>query len=160
MFNALHIPYAQTGLLSRLLSDYINGENALRPFYAHRPDMDGIKSAIEIRKKYPNRRKPLHDLLSRQYDGMSKTDRVNENIDLLLNENTFTVCTAHQPNVFTGRLYFIYKIIHAIKTAAYLNRELPHYHFIPVYYMGSEDADINELGEININGENLQWKTP
>ena len=29
----------------------------------------------------------------------------------LADEHTFTVCTAHQPNIFTGHLYFIFKIL-------------------------------------------------
>ncbi len=159
MFNAQHIPYASTGTLSRLLRDYLNREDALKSYYAHTADLNGIKTAIESRKNHPTHRALLHELLLQQYSRVSSSVKVNQNIELLLQENTFTICTAHQPNIFTGRLYFIYKIIHAIKTASYLKLELPQYNFVPVYYMGSEDADIKELGEINFNGEKLQWNT-
>lgn len=147
------------GILSQLLSDYLSGKPEMKSYYAHAADLNGIKAAIEQRKKYPSNRILLHELLTKQYANVSASDKVKENITLLQQENTFTICTAHQPNIFTGRLYFIYKIIHAIKTASHLKKELPNYNFIPVYYMGSEDADLKELGEVSINGEKLQWNT-
>jgi bacillithiol biosynthesis cysteine-adding enzyme BshC len=69
------------------------------------------------------------------------------------------VCTAHQPNIFTGHLYFIYKIVHTIKLADRLDKELPGNKFVPVFYVGSEDADLAELGEVSINGEKYKWQT-
>jgi bacillithiol biosynthesis cysteine-adding enzyme BshC len=67
------------------------------------------------------------------------------------------VCTAHQPNLFTGPLYFIYKILHAIKLANYLKEQLPSFHFVPVFYMGSEDADIEELNHFTVEGKKYEW---
>lgn len=159
MFTAQHIPYAHTGILTKLVTDYLNMNEKIKPFYSHTADLKGIKAAIESRKKYPTNRRLLHDQLLQQYAGVVNTEKVTENIQLLLSEDTFTICTAHQPNIFTGRLYFIYKIIHVIKTADYLKQQLPQYNFVPVYYMGSEDADLQELGEIEINGDKLNWKT-
>ena len=80
-------------------------------------------------------------------------------MNLLLKENTFTVTTAHQPNIFTGPLYFIYKIIHAIQLAAELKKQFPQHNFVPVYYMGSEDADLQEVGSYTLAGETYQWNT-
>src|SRR5439155_6237894 len=82
-----------------------------------------------------------------------------KNIDALLSTDTFTVTTAHQPNILTGPLYFIYKILHAIKLAEHLKTSLPQYHFVPVYYMGSEDADLDELGHIHLDGKKMNWNT-
>ena len=84
---------------------------------------------------------------------------VNDNLNLLLKENTFTVTTAHQPNIFTGPLYFIYKIVHAIQLATELKKQFPKHNFVPVYYMGSEDADLQEVGAYNLAGEAYQWNT-
>ena len=36
---------------------------------------------------------------------------------------------------------------------------MPENDFVPVYYMGSEDADLEELGHIYINGVKHQWQT-
>src|SRR5699024_3935377 len=78
---------------------------------------------------------------------------------LLADRNTFTICTAHQPNLFTGYLYFVYKILHAVKLAASLKEQYPHYNFVPVYYMGSEDNDLEELGTVYLNGKKYWWET-
>ncbi|HWK07123.1 MAG TPA: bacillithiol biosynthesis cysteine-adding enzyme BshC [Puia sp.] len=84
---------------------------------------------------------------------------VRQNIDRLLQDNTFTICTAHQPAIFTGPLYFIYKIIHTIKLADELAKKYPQNQFVPVFYMGSEDADLEELGKIYLDQEKLVWDT-
>ncbi|MEI8052828.1 MAG: bacillithiol biosynthesis cysteine-adding enzyme BshC [Bacteroidota bacterium] len=158
-FSSSYHSYNSTGLFSKLVVDYIAGNEKIRDYYSHRPDIDGIKLAIADKKKSTLNRELLYSELVKQYDGLVTSDKVSHNIVSLLNENTFTICTAHQPNIFTGHLYFIYKIVHAIKLADELNGILKDYHFVPVYYMGSEDADLNELGEVTIDGEKHQWQT-
>ena len=158
-FSAQFIGYNQTGYFGRLITDYISGENSLKDFYEHPASLNGIKGSIAEKKKSSIDRKLLVTELKKQYVSVSFNKKTAENIESLLSENTFTICTAHQPNIFTGHLYFIYKIIHAIKLSDFLNEQLPAYKFVPVYYMGSEDADLGELGEININGEKYKWDT-
>ena len=36
---------------------------------------------------------------------------------------------------------------------------MPENDFVPVFYMGSEDADLEELGHVYINGIKHEWKT-
>lgn len=158
MFAAEYLPYHQTNAFSKIALDYLSNAGELQPFYSHRPTIEGIKKTIEEKKQQPVNRKVLAEILKEQYQQISTTDAVKKNIESLLSENTFTVCTAHQPNLFTGPLYFIYKILHTIKLAAYLKKELPQYHFVPVYYMGSEDADFAELNHTYIDGKKIEWK--
>ncbi len=158
-FTAQHLPYRNTGAFSSIILDYLEGNPLLRDFYAHPLSLVGIDAAIKERKQYSGNRSLLHNELQQQYQLVSTTDVVRKNIASLLKENTFTICTAHQPNIFTGHLYFIYKIIHAIKLADELNIAKPDCHFVPVYYMGSEDADLEELGEVVINGKKYEWQT-
>ncbi len=154
-----HIEYQQTKSFSNLVVDYLDGNEALKPFYKFESNLAGIQAAIESRTVTNTNRKLLVDVFSKQYENYNASEKTKKNIELLLKENTFTICTAHQPNIFTGQLYFIYKIIHAIKLADDLNNKMSNNHFVPVYYMGSEDADLNELGEIEINGKKLKWQT-
>ena len=154
-----HIEYQQTKSFSNLVVDYLSGDEALKPFYKFEPNLAGIEAAIESRKQSKTNRTLLVDVFNKQYEKYTTSEKTQKNISLLLKENTFTICTAHQPNIFTGQLYFIYKIIHAIKLADDLNNQFPNNHFVPVYYMGSEDADLNELGEIEIDGKKLKWQT-
>ncbi len=157
--NTQQLPYRQTGSFSKIILDYIDRAEQLDPFYLHTPDVDGIKEAISVRKKFTTDRKALTEILTLQYSAIDALPQVKKNIELLLSAQTFTLCTAHQPNIFTGHLYFIYKILHTIKLAAYLNTSLPENNFVPVFYMGSEDADLEELGHIYINGQKYEWET-
>ena len=158
-YTSQWISYARTNAFSALAIDYLNQQEFLLSFQQHTPDIKGIAKAIEIRKKNSPNRTLLVETLKDQYKQISASEKVKNNIELLASPNTFTICTAHQPNLFTGYLYFIYKIVQAIKTANELNSKFPEYRFVPVYYMGSEDNDLEELNRINLNGEKLIWET-
>lgn len=158
-FSSTYLSYRQTNSFSAIAVDYVENGEALKSFYEHKADLAGIQQAITRRKQFATGRKLLVDHLNRQYSGITTDEKMQQQINSLLQENTFTITTAHQPNIFTGHLYFIYKILHAIKLAEDLARQFPENNFVPVYYMGSEDADLEELGEVNINGQQYRWGT-
>ncbi len=153
-----YISYDKTGYFSKLVIDYLNSAPQLQPFYNFPPTIDGLKQSINQRKKFKHR-KVLVETLQQQYEGLNVHEKTNANLQSLLNENTFTVTTAHQPNIFTGPLYVVYKVFHAIKLAEDLQQQLPQYNFVPVYFMGSEDADLEELNNITINQRKYVWET-
>jgi bacillithiol synthase len=154
-----HIHYADTGSFSKLVVDYLAGSEQLSSFYKYSADVNGIKKAIEDRTHFNYDRTTLVAALNAQYKNVQLSEKVAGNLSLLLNTNTYTVTTAHQPNIFTGPLYFIYKILHAIKLAETLKQSFPDNDFVPVYYMGSEDADLDELGHFTVAGKRYEWKT-
>ena len=96
----------------------------------------------------------LVEELSQQYSLIETTDSVTCNIQSLLHENTFTVATGHQLCLFTGPLYFIYKIITTINLSEQLKLEYPEYNFVPIYWMASEDHDFDEVNHIHLFWEN------
>ncbi len=154
-----YLPYRQTGYFSKIITDYLTADEKLHPFYSHPVSIAGIKAAIEKRRKFKTDRGILVNQLQKQYSVVKVSGKVKANIAALGNENTFTICTAHQPNIFTGHLYFIYKILHAIRLAEELTIAIPGNNFVPVFYMGSEDADLDELGHIYLFGEKYEWNT-
>jgi bacillithiol biosynthesis cysteine-adding enzyme BshC len=156
---ANYLTYQSTGYFSKIVTDYLSQAASLQPFYAYTPDLAGIQQAITARRKFNTPRKLLVEVLQQQYAGLEISEKTKANIVALATENCFTVTTAHQPNIFTGPLYFIYKILHAVKLAADLQEQLPGNQFVPVYYMGSEDADLEELGNITVGGRKLVWET-
>ena len=113
-FHSVYLPYSDTGKFSKIVLDYINGSEELKDFYLYPVNIEGVQSVIEKRKKFPTNRKLLVEQLQLRYKDL-QDNNVNANIEALSDEKTFTVCTAHQPNIFTGHLYFIYKILHTIK---------------------------------------------
>lgn len=158
-FTPEWISYHSTNAFSALANDYLQEQNSLRPFYQFSPDLTGISNAVEARKTFNTDRATLVTTLQAQYAEINTTEKVKRNIEQLASPNTFTVCTAHQPNLFTGYLYFIYKILHAIKLSDELNQAFPQNHFVPVYYMGSEDNDLEELNHIYLGDDKLVWET-
>ena len=156
---AEQVAYPLTGYFSNLVSDYLEANQKLTPFYTHTPDIDGVKAAIAARDSFNTPRIALVNALNKQYETVKASDLVTANIQSLANSKTYTVTTAHQPNLFTGPLYFIYKIAHTIALSRSLEKQVPGAKFVPVYYMGSEDADLDELGFVNIGGQKLVWQT-
>lgn len=160
------LTYQQTGFFSRIITDYLEQAAELSPFYAHPATAEGLSASIATRRKFPTDRKTLVSALEEQYAGMlgdngsvPAAPKVRENIARLAGDDSFTVCTAHQPAIFTGHLYFIYKILHTIRLAEWLKEQHPALHFVPVFYMGSEDADLEELGHVYLGDEKLVWDT-
>jgi bacillithiol synthase len=158
-FTTDRISYTDTASFSTLVTDYIAQENNLSSFIENFPSQKNIEAQIKKKATYTFDRKNLVKSINANYNGINVNPAVQSNIDLLLQENTFTICTAHQPNIFTGHLYFIYKILHTVKLATDLKKLYAAYNFVPVFYMGSEDADLDELGHINIDGEKWEWQT-
>ncbi|HSQ44882.1 MAG TPA: bacillithiol biosynthesis cysteine-adding enzyme BshC [Ginsengibacter sp.] len=158
-FQTQYIPYSATGKFAKIILDYVAGANDLKDFYEHAVNLNGTIASINGRKNFNTNRKLLVEQLQLQYKNLADSGKVKANIDALSNENTFTVCTAHQPNIFTGHLYFIYKILHTIKLADDLKKQLPTYNFVPVFFMGSEDADLEELNHIVVDGKKYVWNT-
>lgn len=151
------LPYSDTGYFSALVTDYLAQHERLQSFYSFAPDINGIEQAITQRDSYKVNRDVLTNTLQHQYRNLEKHEAVERNLELLKEHNTYTICTAHQPNLLTGYLYFIYKIIHAIKLAEELSTKFPDKHFVPVYYMGSEDNDLDELGTFRYEGKKFVW---
>ncbi|MGN6508342.1 MAG: bacillithiol biosynthesis cysteine-adding enzyme BshC [Chitinophaga sp.] len=153
------LPFAGTGFCSPLIADFLAARGPLSNFYEYNPINPDFHKAMLLKAGQPVRRDILADTLYAQYGHMEIREEVRANIGLLQATNTFTICTAHQPNIFTGYLYFVYKILQTVKLAQELQRQYPERHFVPVYYMGSEDADLEELGSINLEGRKLTWDT-
>jgi bacillithiol synthase len=158
-FTAQRVPYQKTGYFSRIITEYLNGNEFLVNFYEHPVSFPGIEGAIVQREAFPTDRNLLVKTLKEQYRDMPERAAVSKNLESLSSKNTFTVTTAHQPAIFTGNLYFIYKILHVIKIADILSARYPNRQFVPVFYMGSEDADLEELGNIYLDNEKLIWDT-
>lgn len=157
--SCIHIPFSSTQLFSKLINDYVEGKGTAIDFVQYAPNVEGYQAAIEGRKLHPIDRVLLVEVLTAQYANMDPKAAVQQHIELLKSDDTFVVTTAHQPNLFSGPLYFFYKIIHAIQLAASLKKQFPQYNFVPVYYMGSEDADLDEVGAFNLDATRYQWST-
>jgi bacillithiol biosynthesis cysteine-adding enzyme BshC len=154
------VEFEKTGSFSPLFLDYLNKKEALAPFYNVFPTIENFQKLIDQREEFPSeKRHTLVKVLLEQYGGLDKTGATEHNIHALGEPNTFTITTGHQLNIFTGPLYFIYKIVTVVNACKKLKAQYPAYNFVPVYWMASEDHDIAEISSFNLFGKKHQWQT-
>lgn len=150
-----------TGQFSPLFLDYLKQKPELRKFYNQFPTVENFKSLIEGKEFSLEKRETLARVLESQYKnaGMTIPEHTKAQIQALKQANTFTVTTGHQLNLFTGPLYFIYKIVSTINLADRLKVAYPEHHFIPVYWIATEDHDFDEINYFKLDGKKYQWQT-
>jgi bacillithiol biosynthesis cysteine-adding enzyme BshC len=155
------IPLEEITGFSSLLKAYLSGKKELTPFFDYSPDVEGFSKAVKAADYSALNRAVLSDTIKEQYRSasISAGERTAENIELLKDKSTFTVCTGHQLCLFTGPLYFIYKIISTINLAEQLKKQFPEHHFVPVYWMASEDHDFAEINHVQVYGKKIEWET-
>jgi len=154
------IPFQKTGYFTKITCDYLDKNKDLREFYNNFPDLKGFRNQIENKRKsfQSNSREVLVNALNQQYINVQTSVKTKANIKLLSNENTFTVATGHQLNLFTGPLYFLYKIVTAINLAEKLKLEFPENNFVPVYWMATEDHDFEEIKFFHYKEKKVSWE--
>ena len=153
------ISFNETGVLKPLIRHYLNRDPDIEPFIDQFPSLEAFATRIKARQNRPIDRDGLVTVLKEQYNGLDISNSTEKNLLSLKNENTFTVTTGHQPCLFTGPLYFVIKILNTIKLANNLNEAYPDFHFVPVYWMGAEDHDFEEVNHFRLYNNFLQWQT-
>ncbi|MCW5909027.1 MAG: bacillithiol biosynthesis cysteine-adding enzyme BshC [Chitinophagales bacterium] len=151
-------PLTETNNLTPLIRDYITGKSELTHLYQYKPHISSFAQAIADKSKSNVNRSVLVEVLQSQYAEIPSFELVKGNIASLADENTFTVTAAHQPCLFHGPLYNVYKIAATIRLAQQLKEAYPQNNFVPVFWLGSEDHDIEELNHAYINGTKIQFE--
>ena len=157
------ISYQNSGYFSKLIVDYLDEKPELRNLYNRFPNLDNFKDQIAEKDLNFNsndkaNRQILVSELEKQYSNVEISDLTKGNIQSLLQPITFTITTGHQLNLFTGPLYFLYKIITTINLCKQLKLEYPTHNFVPIYWMATEDHDFEEINYFNFKNKKIQWK--
>ncbi len=153
------ISYQNSGYFSKLIQDYLDQKPELNSFYNHFPTLENFEKQIaEKQITFDNaNRIPLVETLKKQYQNIEISDATKQNIELLAHQNTFTITTGHQLNLFSGPLYFLYKIISTINLTKELKSKYPTHNFVPIYWMATEDHDFEEINYFNFKGKKFRW---
>ncbi len=156
------INYKNSGYFSKIIIDYLDQKPELKQFYNQFPTIGNFTS--QIKEKSNNfdtddtfKREILVATLEKQYNNISTSEKTSKNIELLKHNTTFTITTGHQLNLFTGPLYFLYKIISTINLSVEMKTKYPNYNFVPVYWMATEDHDFEEINYFNFKGKKFRW---
>ena len=154
------ISYQKSGFFSKLIVDYLDENENLKSLYHRSPKIENFKLQIEEKKRnFPKENRAiLVSSLENQYQQIETSEATKTNIQLLKDENTFTITTGHQLNLFTGPLYFLYKIVSVINLCKKLKKEYPENNFVPIYWMATEDHDFEEINHFNFKGKKISWK--
>ena len=154
------INYQNSGYFSPLMNDYLNQKTELNSLYNHFPTLENFEKQIEEKKINFNgnfKRQTLVEVLKEQYSDLNVSPETLNNIELLNDSNTFTITTGHQLNLFSGPLYFLYKIISTINLTKELKSKYPEYNFVPIYWMATEDHDFEEINYFSFRGKKFHW---
>lgn len=156
------VTYQNSGYFTPIMNDYLDQKSNLSDLYNHFPTIENFEKQIfekanEFNESDGSKRKILTEVLQNQYAKIAISDFTENNIQLLKKESTFTITTGHQLNLFTGPLYFLYKIISTINLTKELKIKYPTYDFVPIYWMATEDHDFEEINYFNFKGKKFRW---
>jgi len=152
------VPFDRVPQFSQKDIAYATANDALRPFFKYPVRLDAFEQVMADKSHDDTKREVLVRVLEEQYAGLETSAAVKKNIRALRQADTFTVTTAHQPSLFTGPLYYIYKIFSAINLAEQLNARYPDRHVVPVFINGGEDHDFEEINHAHIFGKTVTWE--
>ena len=151
------IPFQNIGSIPQLIKDFLNLE--IPQFSSYQFSLQNALSKAEEKSKSfsQDQRNILVEVFNRQLNSLQLTDKQKNNINLLSQENTFTVITGHQLNLFSGPAFFVYKILQTIKTAEFLSQNSDK-NFVPVFWMATEDHDFEEINHFKTSQNFYQIK--
>ncbi len=159
------VEYASLPNFNNLYLDYISSNEddwkKLKPFFnAHFRDNEEFFKVIDEKVQNYNSsryfdKNVLIDILKKQNIDFGGDESTVHNIELLKSDDTFAIVTGQQVGLYTGPLYTILKTITSIKLAKNLKERFPQFNFVPVFWLESEDHDIDEANHIHlINKQN------
>ncbi|MHB1278905.1 MAG: bacillithiol biosynthesis cysteine-adding enzyme BshC [Bacteroidia bacterium] len=147
----------KSGLYSKLVLDYLAKKKELEPFISNWPTREGFHKQIQERANFPVDRENLVKALRRQYSGLEPGTPLEINLKRLEDLNTYTVTTGQQIHVFLGPMYVYWKIVSTIALARKLKQEFPENHFVPVFWMATEDHDFAEIDHLELFSRSFKW---
>jgi len=149
--------FQELGLFNQLIRDYLNGD--VDHLVTNKGGVTGYTRQIEAKfGSYSlEERNLLNEVLTDQYHKVKHHDAVLQNLSKLQLKDAYTVVTGHQLNIFSGPLYFIYKICDVIKTARELSSRFKGVEVVPVFWMAAEDHDFEEIASFHLFGEKYTW---
>lgn len=128
-----------------LVKDFLNHQ--IEGFENSTFSFDNFADQIHLKQNTfeQSNRELLSKAFTSQLSELQLSSKQKKNIESLKSINTFTITTGHQLNLFSGPVFFVYKILQTIKTCTNLREKFPDFNFVPVYWMASEDHDFAEI---------------
>ena len=140
------------------MKKYLSGNK--KDFISYENDLDGYTNKIRSRKDFSLKKESFFQKFFLKQNKSLKNNNIQvENIKKLKFSNTFTITTGHQLCLFTGPIFFIIKILQAIKICKDLENKFSDYNFVPIFFwMATEDHDFEEIKCFNTSKKSFQLK--
>lgn len=152
------IEYQDVSQFSQRDKDYCLNSEIFKDFIQYEFDYSNFPAVIENRKSVATNRALLQRIAKAQYEGLDSSNDTKALLEDLADDNCFTICTAHQPSLLTGPLYYVFKILSAIKLAKRLNADHSDLKIVPVFILGAEDHDFEEVNHFHLFGKTISWE--
>ncbi len=128
---------------------YIEAFEELKDFYElDYHDLNKLSESLGDYSLASSGREGLYKAIAPYNLELNSSQKVKANLEALLEDNCFTICTGQQCGTLTGPLYTIYKAMTAILLADLLNQKGTA-RFVPVFWAASEDHDFAEVNHVN-----------
>ncbi len=121
-------------------------------------DKKSIEKRLIFRGEFEHR-ELLYTLLTEQNKNIILGSESKKNIELLKEKNTVCVTTGHQLTLMGGPLFVTYKILTVVKLVKEYSALFPDHHFVPVFWLASEDHDKAEIDHFTLHGKDFHWET-
>ncbi len=140
---------------SALFRDYCTNYEALSDYFAGDWSRSEARaSAVERAAAFDRDRDTLADVLLRQHAAWGDGEAARAGIEALREPDTAAVVTGQQVGLFTGPIYTILKALSAIQLADRLAEETGR-RVVPVFWLGGEDHDVDEVSRVVALRKNL-----
>ena len=151
------ISLKESNYFSSLMLQYIEQDDQLKPFYNRFPSLENFSIQAEAKLKSYQHRALLVEQVEEQLKDISLTKKQRKNIDLLKSDRTVTITTGHQLNLFSGPIFFFYKILQVIKQCKVLNKNQDQINYVPIFWMATEDHDFDEINHFHYQDRIIHW---
>ncbi|MFV0159379.1 bacillithiol biosynthesis cysteine-adding enzyme BshC [Empedobacter falsenii] len=152
------ISLKDSNYFSKLMLNYINQDESLNDFYNLFPTKENYSKQAKNKLENYKNRAILVEQISKQLNHLELSEKQQRNLKKLAKKNTVTITTGHQLNLFTGPIFFFYKILQVIKACEELNAEQKEVNFVPMFWMATEDHDFEEINHFKYGDRIIHWE--
>lgn len=142
---------------SSLIFEYLTQNKNIEEFYGLFPNESSLIQQAEKKLKQFQHRKLIQQVITEQMTNHELSDKQKENLKKFELENTVTITTGHQLNLFTGPIYFFYKILQTIKCCEWMSERHSEFNFVPIFWMATEDHDFQEINHFYFKNKKFSW---
>lgn len=144
---------------SPFINEALKGNKILLELYPNLMDNADYRVVMDSRSRIfdETKRVRLSQVLDNQYRNLKTSEAVSTNIEKLRLPNTYTVTTGQQIHLFLGPMFVLYKALGTILLAKKIEEDFPDTHVVPVFWMATEDHDIEEIDYLAIRSKQLKF---